>query len=297
MDGVYNFSTNPAKWGVATPLKSELPACRQFYSGSFGIAQVHYYKHNIGDYRRDTAHLSLLEHGIYRQLLDWYYLLEGPLPEDIDTVARKVAARSSEEISAVQLVLSEFFKMKKGWHHKRCELIICEFHETKTKNQTNGKLGGRPKKTQSVISGLDVGTQTQSQNNLNHKPRTSNQEPVTSNQEPKKKIKPKSASPPSVFVLPDWIEIDAWTAYMEVRKKKKAAGTDYALSLIVGTLDQIRSAGHDPMLALKNSIKAGWTDVYEPKAAFGKKLSGGQRVYHSLENMNYEEGVSYDGSF
>ena len=37
---------------------------------------MHYYKFNIADYRKDTGHLSTIEHGIYRQLIDWYYLDE-----------------------------------------------------------------------------------------------------------------------------------------------------------------------------------------------------------------------------
>jgi uncharacterized protein YdaU (DUF1376 family) len=31
---------------------------------------VNYYERHIGDYLKDTAHLSLLEHGIYTRLLD-----------------------------------------------------------------------------------------------------------------------------------------------------------------------------------------------------------------------------------
>ena len=37
---------------------------------------MHYYQHNIADYRKDTIHLTLLEHGVYRQLLDQYYLTQ-----------------------------------------------------------------------------------------------------------------------------------------------------------------------------------------------------------------------------
>jgi uncharacterized protein YdaU (DUF1376 family) len=40
---------------------------------------MHHYQHHIGDYRRDTMHLTLLEHGVYRQLIDLYYLQEKPL--------------------------------------------------------------------------------------------------------------------------------------------------------------------------------------------------------------------------
>jgi len=68
------------------------------------------------------------------------------------------------------------------------------------------------------------------------------------------------------FVLPDWIPADTWAAFMETRKAKKAKSTDYALSLIVKDLERFKAAGHDPVAILNNSIKAGWSDVYPPKA-------------------------------
>jgi len=67
------------------------------------------------------------------------------------------------------------------------------------------------------------------------------------------------------FVLPDWIPADAWAAFMETRKTKKAKSTDYALSLIVKSLADFKAAGHNPVDILNNSIKAGWSDVYQPK--------------------------------
>ena len=66
--------------------------------------------------------------------------------------------------------------------------------------------------------------------------------------------------------MPDWIDAEAWAAFMTVRAKKKAASTDYALNLIVKTLTKLRDAGHDPMDCLNNSIKSGWSDVYEPRS-------------------------------
>lgn len=67
------------------------------------------------------------------------------------------------------------------------------------------------------------------------------------------------------FVLPDWIPADAWAAFMETRKAKKAKSTAYALGLIVKSLETFRAAGHDPLAILNASIKAGWSDVYPPK--------------------------------
>jgi uncharacterized protein YdaU (DUF1376 family) len=71
---------------------------------------MNYYERHLGDYARDTAHLSILEHGVYTLLLDRYYATEQPIPAD---QAHRVArARSREEKAAVDAVLSEFFVLE-----------------------------------------------------------------------------------------------------------------------------------------------------------------------------------------
>ena len=72
---------------------------------------MHYYQHNIGDYRKDTSHLSLLEHGIYRQLLDSYYLDEVPLCNDLAKLMRSHSVRNADEQQALQNVLTDFFEL------------------------------------------------------------------------------------------------------------------------------------------------------------------------------------------
>jgi len=47
---------------------------------------MNHYPHHIGDYIRATAHLSLIEDGIYRRALDWYYANEKSMPCDIKQV-------------------------------------------------------------------------------------------------------------------------------------------------------------------------------------------------------------------
>ena len=134
---------------------------------------MHYYKFNIADYRKDTGHLSTIEHGIYRQLIDWYYLDEQPIPEETQVVIRRLRL-GSDEVNFLRNVLDDFFVLgKTGYTHKRIEVEIKDYSEQAEKNQRNGKLGGRPKKTQVVIDGLP----DESQNNPNHKPLTNNHKP------------------------------------------------------------------------------------------------------------------------
>lgn len=89
---------------------------------------MNWYKRHIGDYIKDAAHLSLLEHGVYSRLLDVYYTREVGIPDD--QAARLIGARSKEEREALQTVLSEFFLLQDGvWIQARCEREIEEAQE------------------------------------------------------------------------------------------------------------------------------------------------------------------------
>ena len=157
---------------------------------------MHYYKFNIADYRKDTGHLSTIEHGIYRQLIDWYYLDEQPIPEETQVVIRRLRL-GSDEVNFLRNVLDDFFVLgKTGYTHKRIEVEIKDYSEQVEKNKNNGKLGGRPKKTQSVISGLP----DESQNNPNHKPLTTNHKPID------KENKRGSRLAPDFFFPKEWCD-------------------------------------------------------------------------------------------
>lgn len=135
---------------------------------------MHYYQHNIGDYARDTGHLSVLEHGIYRLLLDWCYLNEKPITTE---QAIRVGRGNPTE---TQSVLSEFFfRESDGWMNKRVAEEVEVYHAKAKRNRENGAKGGRPKPTNNPVG---------SHSDAKHNP---NQEPITKNQE---LIKPTASS-------------------------------------------------------------------------------------------------------
>ena len=71
---------------------------------------------------RDAGHLSLLEHGAYRRLIDLYMIGSKPLPFDMPHLYRLLHATSKEEQAAVQVVVEEFFKMDGPvLRHRRCD--------------------------------------------------------------------------------------------------------------------------------------------------------------------------------
>lgn len=143
---------------------------------------MHYYQFNIADYRKDTVHLSRLEHGIYRDLIDWYYLDEKPIPKETQMVSRRLRLASEEEYKALENVLSDFFvESEDGFRHIRIDQDIEKYHTHCEKNKANGKNGGRPKgsgkakKTQSVSAGLPDGSDSEPNRNPNQEPITNNQ--------------------------------------------------------------------------------------------------------------------------
>lgn len=88
---------------------------------------MNFYKHFLGDYARDTASLSLIEHGVYRILLDTYYATERPLPagsKDLYVIAK---AMTGAERKAVDRVSGLFFPLSDDGlrHNSRADKEIA----------------------------------------------------------------------------------------------------------------------------------------------------------------------------
>lgn len=101
---------------------------------------MHYYRHHIGDYRRDTGHLTLVEHGAYRQMMDMYYIDENPLTLDEVQLMRSLCARSADEQQAVKNILHDFFvRTENGYEHKRCESEISALYKKSDSARNSAK--------------------------------------------------------------------------------------------------------------------------------------------------------------
>ena len=81
-----------------------------------------WYAHHLEDYDRRTGHLSMLEHGAYRLLLDHYYRTGAALPEKIEHLQRICRANAKEERLAIQSVIKQYFVLESdGWHNSRAD--------------------------------------------------------------------------------------------------------------------------------------------------------------------------------
>lgn len=171
---------------------------------------MNYYERHLGDYARDTAHLTLLEHGAYTLLLDRYYTTERPIP--CDEAHRLARARTREERAAVSMVLHEFFRERDDhWHHKYADRVI-EKTQTKIKAaRENGKRGGRPKAnpednptpTNPKPTGFSMGSISETQKKALQTPDTRHQSPEKNTGE-----SARGARLPPDWVLPE--DLEAW---------------------------------------------------------------------------------------
>ena len=69
---------------------------------------MNFFKLYIGDYQRDTAHLSITEHGAYLLMLQHYYATEKPLPMG-KALHRMLRAQDKAEREAIDAVAAQFW--------------------------------------------------------------------------------------------------------------------------------------------------------------------------------------------
>lgn len=193
---------------------------------------MYYYQHHIGDYRKDTTHLSILEHGAYRQLLDLYYISEQPLPLDDAKLMRLVCARNADEVQAVKNVLDDFFeKTKDGYIQSRCDKEINAYHGKSLKAKASADARWSKNKDLHYANAL----RTECEGNANHKP-------LTNNHKPTKYIPP--------------IPAELLSALMVIRKAKRlGAVTEIAYN---GMKKQAEAAGLSVEQALTIAVERGW---------------------------------------
>lgn len=96
----------------------------------------------VGDYRRDTAHLSALEHGAYL-LLIMHYWQAGELPAD-DRQLSRIAACTPAEWRRIKPTIQAFFS--DGWKHARIEFELTETARISEAGRKGGIASGEARR-------------------------------------------------------------------------------------------------------------------------------------------------------
>ena len=203
---------------------------------------MHYYQFNIADYRKDTSHLTPIEHYIYRTLIDWYYLDELPIPKETQSVLRRLSLGSEYE-PQLNNVLNDFFTLQDAWYHQRIEDGIADYKAQIEQASKAGKASAeaRANKRKANVQRTLNGSSTTVQPTNNHKPITNNQ------------IKNTSAG--KAFACPDGVSVLLWSDFLTLRKAKKLPITQTALD---GIAREAEKAGLTMAQAIQTCCERGW---------------------------------------
>ncbi len=192
---------------------------------------MHYYQFNIGDYQSHTAHLDESEDLAYRRMLDWCYLHEKPLPEDVGEIARLIRMRSHSE--SIANVLREFFELiDGGWWSERVgrEIQAIQSKSEKAKASAQARWNAN-------------GMRAHIERNATQDPRPKIQDPI-----PKK-------TKAVVTAAPDGVSQEVWESFLQQRKASRAVVTPTVVKKIA---QEAQKAGWSLENALAECVARGW---------------------------------------
>jgi uncharacterized protein YdaU (DUF1376 family) len=195
---------------------------------------MHYYQFNIGDYSSHTKHLSPIEDICYRRLLDFYYLHEQPIPNDLPKITRLLCL-NKEHLIDVEQVLNEFFKLtNNGWINERADKEIQQYQSYKIAGAVGAAKRWAKTSDKDGIGGALGG---QSTPNAKHKTKNNNHKTITI-----KYIPP----------IPEELLCD----YLKLRKAKRAG--EFTETAFKQLEKQAKKAGITTVQAIEMCCMRGW---------------------------------------
>lgn len=218
------------------------------------------------DYIGDTIDLSIEEHGAYFLLiLACWKQDDCSLPDDDRKLARicRVSTRKWKQIRAT---MEAYWTVEDGrWTHERLtkERVYVENRSNSARENARKRWDAQPtenkqtEKCDSICNGNAAadaaGDALQPQPHIEE---------------------PNGSSPPKAPQhhrgrdwpqIPDWVPVEPWNAFIDMRKRKRANPTPRAVELLLGNLTKLRAKGHDPGRVLDQSTLKNWTDIYPLK--------------------------------
>lgn len=260
---------------------------------------MNFYAFHIGDYASATAHLSIVEDGVYRRLLDVYYTRETPIPADLRQACRLVRAQLDSEREAVEIILNEFFVLTpEGWRHARCDEEIERANEKKAKaaQSANTRWSNARKQPDAVPTESEGNANAQGKACERTESPCEGNAPTpnpTPNPNPNPKVGGKPPNPQPA--LPAWLPADVWATWKRHRKAIRKPMTTDAEALSIRELDKLRADGYAPQAVIENAILKGWQGLYPPKDDAAPQRSGRESV-SDFNRRSTEEALALLGN-
>ena len=331
---------------------------------------MNFYKHFIGDYQRDTMHLTMQQDGAYRRLLDACYATERCLPKEKETCYRLARAFNKEERDAVDFILDQFFPVgedglrynkrairevgaarllsekarqaslsRESYGSVRSQRIseartrgrhsdaewnalldfcgnscvkcgstgpvakdhiipICNGGSDSIQNlqplcdSCNSSKGPDPTdhRKQGWINSVreacgvsnDTANAVESNNDRSSDDTSSHSHSHSHTPQPKpdyqSQTKVKNNASPNGAAIPDWIPAEAWSAFVEMRKKIKAPLTEEGARLAIKRLSKFKNTGQNVREIIEYSIENSYRGLFQPRGRAAGSAGGNRQA-------------------
>jgi hypothetical protein len=77
-----------------------------------------------------------------------------------------------------------------------------------------------------------------------------------------------AAKPAAIATLPEWLPLDAWNAFLDMRKRIKKPLTEHAVKLAINRLQELKAGGDDPRRVLEQSVLNCYQGLFEVRVSF-----------------------------
>jgi uncharacterized protein YdaU (DUF1376 family) len=243
---------------------------------------LNYYQKHIGDFNNATRHLSRIERSIFSDAIELYYDTEKPLVSDIAKLARLLLVTTTEEKTALKLILDEFFVLKKvGYFNKRCCEEIEKYQGYIDQKSRAGKASA---KLRSIARSSTV------EQSLNVRATNHNPLPLPSPSPIKTKTVEKTFQP-LARLLSLKVEQQVARDWLLIRKAKKKPLTETALNKII---NQAKKGGYTLQAALTISCEEGWAG-FDPSWKHSLNGGGEEKVvkvaWYASEDATQSKGI------
>ena len=223
---------------------------------------MNFFKLYVGDYQRDTGALSIAEHGAYFLMLQYHYATEKPLPTGKE-LYRLLRCESKADRAAVDAVVKLYWsETDGGLVNGRSSIEIAKASEQAETNRRIAQAREDARKAQ------------RTQHEPLHEPCSDREPSHSHNQTPEQEVqnlKSKSKVPrhpvskEKTVELPDWLPLEQWQAYLEMRQRIRKPATHYAQNMAIAKLSELREQGQHPAAVLGQAIMNSWQAIYPLK--------------------------------
>lgn len=126
----------------------------------------------IGDYLKDTRHLSTIEHGAYCLLIFYAWTNEGVIPADDKRLARIVGMSTKEWSASSEVILDYFYKANGGYRHNRVDRELARASGHVEQRRAAGKASAAARAAQRNSNDRSTTVATEEQRNGERNART-----------------------------------------------------------------------------------------------------------------------------